>query len=163
MVKDENVKYVEKYSSQVLLCRRTLAFNGRSFKENTMPGQIRSLYLEWNDIPKHNPYQFKNDWGFVALCVANDLHRILINSVKEPTIRLDDFICRTLQDISSREQLSAIGKIVEKYEREMLFISPPKEEVEKFLDSCPYSPRLESIRKSLEDYINGKTDIITDL
>ena len=45
----------------------------------------------------------------------------------------------------------------------MLFCSPPKDAAEKFLDECLYDARLTTIRTSLENYINGKTDIIMDL
>lgn len=45
----------------------------------------------------------------------------------------------------------------------MLFLSPPKEVAESFLDSCLYHPRLANIRRSLEQYISGETEIIIDL
>ena len=163
VVKDFNTRYVEEYSPHVLLCRRTLSYNGRSFNENTMPGQIRALYFEWIDSQKQVADKYSPQWCGISYRISNDIHRILVNSTKYPIIRFDDFVLKMLQDEASKEELSSIGKIIERYRKEMLFLSPPKSLAEKFLDSCLCNPRLDKIRKSLEDYINGKTDIITDI
>lgn len=163
-VKDFNKKYVDEYSPHVLLCRHTLSYNGRSFNENTtIPGQIRALYFEWINNQKQVVDKYSSQWCGISCQIANDIHRILVNSSKYPIIRFDDFVLKLLQDEVSREELSSIGKIIERYRKEMLFLSPPKNIAEKFLDSCLCDPRLDVIRRSLEDYISGKTDIITDL
>lgn len=60
-------------------------------------------------------------------------------------------------------QLSVVGKIIARYREELLFFSPPEEVVRKFLDECPYDTRLATIRRSLENYLNGETDIILDV
>lgn len=46
MVKMQNIQYVDEYPPHIMLCQRTLSYHGRSFRENTMPGQIRALYLD---------------------------------------------------------------------------------------------------------------------
>ena len=107
--------------------------------------------------------KYSPQWCGISYRISNDIHRILVNSTKYPIIRFDDFVLKMLQDEASKEELSSIGKIIERYRKEMLFLSPPKSLAEKFLDSCLCNPRLDKIRKSLEDYINGKTDIITDI
>lgn len=163
IAKDANVALVDEYPPEILLCQRTLSYSGRSFKENTMPGQIRALYFDWLELNKQNPEPtFWNVRGF-SYKVSNDIHRLLVCSTKEPIIHFDDFVYRGLRDIVSKVQLSAIGKILEKYRDEMLFMAPPKEEVEQFLDSCPYVNRLAAIRQSLEDYLKGVTEIIMDV
>lgn len=161
--KDGNMKYVDEYSPQILLCQRTLSYNGRSFQENAIPGQIRSLYFEWLNCTREDLDKIGTDWRDISCKVSNDIHRLLINSAKEPIIRFSDVVYRTLQDEVDKEQLSAVGKTIVKFREEMLFLSPPKNVVEQFLDSCLYHPRLATIRKSLEDYISGKTDMITDI
>lgn len=164
VAKDANILYVDEYPPFILLCQRTLAYNGRSFTESTMPGQIRALLFEWHDFSK-NTFQDPSDfvWTGLANGVAHDIHRILHNSTKDLTIRFSDHIYKALCEKVEKYKLSTIGEIIAKYRAEMLFLSPPKDIAEKFLDSCLYDPRLATIRKSLEDYINGKTDIITEL
>ena len=163
MAKDGNIKYVDEYSPQILLCQRTLSCNGRSFQENAIPGQIRSLYFEWLDCTRQDLDKIDANWQDISDRVSNDIHRLLINAAKEPIIRFSDSVYRTLQEEVDKEQLSATGKTIVKFREEMLFLSPPKNVVEQFLDSCLYNPRLATIRKSLEDYLSGKTDMITDI
>ena len=88
---------------------------------------------------------------------------MLLNSAKEPVIQFSDYICDKLKEVTSRHQLSTVGRIIARYRDEMLFSSPPKDVAQKFLDECLYDPRLTTVRMSLENYINGKTDLITDL
>ena len=92
-----------------------------------------------------------------------NLQGVWLNSTKESTILLDENIYKMLKEKADGYQLSAVGKILARFRKEMLFASPPKEEAERFLDECLYDSRLAKIRKSLEDYINGRTDIIMEL
>jgi hypothetical protein len=109
--------------------------------------------------------QDKNDYTLSRLAskVSDEMHRLLTNSIKEPTISIKDAVLKMLEEEINKYKLSTIGVIIEKYQTDMLFMSPPKEDAEKFLDSCLCDSRLDKIRRSLENYINGKTDIITDL
>ena len=68
-----------------------------------------------------------------------------------------------MKEVVDGIQLSAVGRLLAKYRDEMLFLAPPKDVVEKFLDSCLYDSRLTKVRKSLEDYLDGKTEIIMDI
>lgn len=95
--------------------------------------------------------------------VSNELHRLLLNSTKEPIICFDRAIYDILKQTIDSVQLSAVGKLRAKYRDEMLFLAPPKDMVEKFLDICLCDPRLAKMRISLENYLNGKTEIIMDL
>lgn len=160
----DKVLYTDELPPHIILCNRTLSYHDRSFKENTMPGQIRALYLQWHDLSKAQILDGElGSWEAFAQKVADEIHRMLLNSIKEPVIRFSDYICDKLKEVTSRHQLSAVGKIIARYRDEMLFASPPKEAAQKFLDECLYDQRLETIRASLENYINGKTDLITDL
>lgn len=129
---------------------------------NTIPGQLRALYLEWNDLSKASVQTLPNFGVDFPQKIMGDIHRILVNST-ESTIQFSKFVYNTMKEITERFQLSTIGKTIAKYREEMLFCSPPMDAAEKFLDECLYDARLTTIRTSLENYINGKTDIIMDL
>lgn len=75
----------------------------------------------------------------------------------------DGAIYNILKEVVDGVQLSTVGKLLAKYRDEMLFLAPTKDVVEKFLDSCLYDTRLAKVRMSLENYLNGKTEIIMDL
>ena len=97
------------------------------------------------------------------LNVSNELHNILVKATKILAIDFSDQTLRKLMDEVNKYELSSMGEIMAHYNEEMLLLSPPKEKVKKFLDNCLYDPRLDKIRKSLEDYLNDKTDIISNL
>ena len=160
IVKDANVIYVDEFSPLTLLCKRTISYHGKSFLEKTIPGQIRALYYEW--LALYNSTDDKH-WKGVANKISSELHRILVNSTKQPLISFNDVFYKTLEDEVNKYQLSEVGKTIIKFRKEMVFLAPPKEIAEEFLDSCLYDVRLASIRKSIEDYINGKTEIIMDV
>lgn len=163
IVKDANVYFVDEYPPEILLCKRTMAYQGRSFKENTMPGQIRALYFEWLEWNKQDAGQSLLARRGISYKVSNELHRLLVNSAKEPVIQFDDAIYNLIKEVVDGIQLSAVGRLLAKYRDEMLFLAPPKDVVEKFLDSCLYDSRLTKVRKSLEDYLDGNTEIIMDI
>ncbi|MCM1067475.1 MAG: strawberry notch family protein [Muribaculaceae bacterium] len=160
---DEDVQYVDEYTLPVQLCLRTLNYEGRSFTERSLAGQIRALYFEWPQTRKTPAYMHRDGWNNLISIVRHDLHRILMNAGKEQTVKFDEDVIRRLKAEIAKEQLSAIGKTVERYKREMLFLAPPAEEVQKFLDNSLCHPRLGNIRKSLENYLSGKNDIIIDV
>ena len=159
---NNDIVYVDAYPPYIMLGKRTLSYHGRSLKDNTMPGQLRALYLEWNDLSKASVQTLPNFGVDFPQKIMGDIHRILVNST-ESTIQFSNFVYNTMKEITERFQLSTIGKTIAKYREEMLFCSPPKDAAEKFLDECLYDARLATIRTSLENYINGKTDIIMDL
>lgn len=163
IMSDANVCFVDEYPPEIILCRRTLAYQGRSFRENTMPGQIRALYFEWLEWNKQDTGQSLLARRGISYKISNELHRLLANSTKEPIISFDGAIYDILKEVVDNVQLSAVGKSLAKYRDELLFLAPPKDMVEKFLDSCLYDPRLAKVRISLENYLNGKTEIIMDL
>lgn len=160
VAKDTNVVYVDEFSPEILLCKRTLAFQGRPFTERAMTGKIRALYFEWLEYTKSDLEKMDYHWNGIACKVSRDIHRILVNSSQVPLIRFDDCIHKILQDEINKYRLSTVGEILKGYRDTMLFMSPPQEVAEAFLDSCLYDPRLTKIRQSLENYINAKSEII---
>lgn len=62
--------------------------------------------------------------------------------------------------ILDSEYLETNGLFLARFDAEMLFLSPEKSKAQAFLDEMPCSPNLDAIRKCIQDYIDGKTDII---
>ncbi|MDE6568813.1 MAG: strawberry notch family protein [Lachnospiraceae bacterium] len=163
VTRDENILYVDEYPAHILLLRRTLAYHGRSFRENTIPGQLRALYFEWTELVKNPSFTSDNKLRTLAFNIIKEIHGMLVNSAQEELIIFNNITYRNMKEELSKIQLSAVGKIKVRFKDEMLFLAPPKEVVEKFLDDCLNDWRLKSIRTSLENYLNGKTEIIIDL
>lgn len=163
IVNDANVIFVDEYPPEILLCKRTMAYQGRLFTENTIPGQIRALYFEWIEWNKQDAGQSLLARRGISYKVSIELHRLLVNSAKEPVIRFDEAIYNIMKEVVEGVRLSTVGKLLARYREEMLFLAPPKDVVEKFLDTCLYDSRLDKVRRSIEDYLDGKTDIIMDL
>ena len=163
LLKDYSAQAVDEYSPETLLCQRTLALQGQSTKDPIVHNKLRMLYFDWLNSAKSVTY--KNDINGQRIClnVSNELHNILMKAMKISAVNFSDQTLRKLMDEVNKYELSPIGEIIARYNEEMLLLSPPKEEVQKFLDNCFYDPRLDKIRKSLEDYLNDKTDIISDL
>lgn len=160
---DPEPTYVDEYSPQTLICRKTLTFQGQSLRQPEILATFRKAYFEWLDFNARALTENDINWKGICMKVSNEIHRILVNSNKEPTILFGDFILRILQEEVKKYRLSAVGEIKKRYQEEMLFMSPSKETVEKFLEECLYDSSLDSIRKSLEDYLNGNSDIISDI
>ena len=154
---------VDEYSPETLLCQRTLAMQGQSLRDPQVHNKLRMLYFEWMNSAKSVAYKNDINWQRVCLNVTNELHGILVKATKLPAIDFSDLILRKLMDEVNKYELSPIGEIIARYNEEMLLLAPPKETVQQFLDNCLCDPRLDKIRKSLQDYLNGKTDIINDL
>ena len=150
-------KLVDQISPFASLCKRTLPYEGRSMLENLMQSQIRALYYDWSNAigTLHQPFNSH------AYTIYRDLYRILSNSVKQPDIHFDKDVKVILME-GADEELSPVGKIIQRFNDEFLFLAPDKVEVVKFIETFPCSDRLQFIKRSLENYISGKTDIIIE-
>ncbi|MCM1139487.1 MAG: strawberry notch family protein [Muribaculum sp.] len=151
-------KFVEQISPFALLCKRTLPYEGHSLRENMMPGQIRALYYAWEE-GLSSFYQVHRNYAYQ---IYRDLNRILSNGSKHPEIHFDNEVKDILVE-GAGEELTPIGKIMQRYKEDFVFLAPDKDAVEKFIDTFPYSDRLKFIKLSLEKYLNGETDIIIEL
>ena len=163
VLKEYSSQAVDEYSPETLLCQRTLSLQGQSLKDPMVHNKLRMLYFDWLNSAKSVTYKNDINWQRMCLNVSNELHNILIKATKILAIDFSDQTLRKLMDEVNKYELSPIGEIMARYNEEMLLLSPPKEEVQKFLDNCLCDPRLDKIRKSLEDYLNDKTDIISNL
>ncbi len=151
-------KFVEQISPFAMLCKRTLPYEGHSLRENLMPGQIRALYYDW----KEGLRSFAQPHSSYAYTIYRELHRILSNITTHPEIHFDKEVKDILEE-GAGEELSPVGKIMQRYKEDFLFLAPDKDAVEKFIDTFPCSDRLKFIKQSLEKYLNGETDIIIEL
>lgn len=155
-----SINYVDSYSPTVLLARKTLAYEGRSLRENTMPGQIRALYFEWCNLSKDENIPYHKSG--IIWSMTHGLHSILSNGSKQSVIHFGEEELRLLKDEIESETLSPVGTTIKRYYDEFLFLAPDKAAAKDFLYTCPCSDRLAYIRVSLERYIAGETDIIID-
>lgn len=145
---------VEKLSADVVLAQETLSFHGQIFDEFKKV-KLRELYFKWRQyLVESVVYETYN-----VQKVINKLQDIVMKGKVGSTIDLSERF-PYLQAKARSQHLSLIGLAIDRYEKEFLFFSPSKKEAKAFLDSTPYSPRLEGMRKALQDYIDGKTEII---
>ena len=151
-------KFVEQISPFALLCKRTLQYEGHSLRENMIPEQIRALYYAWED----GWLSFAHPYSSHAYTINRDIYRILSNLSTQPEIHFGKEAMELLVD-GAGEELSAVGKIIQRYKDNFVFLAPDKDDVVKFIDTFPCCDRLKYVKQSLEKYINGETDIIIEL
>lgn len=163
VLKDGNIKFVNEFPQFILLCQQTLGWHERSFHSVGSLPLIRDLYFKWLEFSNPETDLAEKQWHDIALKTSNELHKLLVNASRKPEIIFSDLVLGLLKGETNKYQLSSVGETIARYRNEYLFLSPPIEIAEKFLDSCLYDSRLDNIRKSLQDYISGKTEIIMDL
>lgn len=159
-ITDTAIEYVDEIPPGVLLCERTLDFQGMPFSTKGTTTKLRDLYLEWSAFAKKCTSDGNIQWTLAAQNIAKELFNILKEAAPGNCITFTDFTLRTLTLRVERTQLSAYGKTLRRFNSEMLLLSPPKEEVQAFLDDCICDTRLNKIRQSLLDYLAGKTALI---
>lgn len=150
---------VLKYSRLYLLARDTLALSGQLLQSTHIRQSLRAIYLQWRDpeISKdNNPPIY---WRCKTL-IDTELRNYLERRDLATTIVFSPDLQSLLSAVLDSEYLDREGQSLARFEEEMLFLSPSKEEVQAFLDTIPLSPSLEPMRICLEDYLMGKTEII---
>lgn len=154
MLNGENKgRKVQCYSEFVALCRETIKLQGENTVDTHTRMTVKRLYFEWKQCMVDNDKQ-RN----LRLTVMNELHEILVAVAKE--IRFKCYY--TLNKVAESEHLNAVANIRERFNSELLFMSPPKAQVKQFLDSCPCTDRLDHVVRALQRYLDGETDIIVD-
>ncbi len=101
-------------------------------------------------------------WRLVVDGIVAELQTILTKSKTEDIIHYSDKGTARLQAEIETEVLTPVGETIRKFREEYLFLAPPKEEAQIFLDSCLCDPRLSAVRLGLQNYIDGKTDLILE-
>ncbi|MCH5347361.1 MAG: strawberry notch family protein [Muribaculaceae bacterium] len=161
VVPDALVQFVDEYPPTVGMCNLTLKLEGRSFSEKGVPDQLRDIYFQWNKFLTRAIRENNNPNRALGFIVTDDLYHILECQMKEPVIKFGERALELLKKEATKYQLSEVGKTLIRFREEMLFLAPPIEIAQEFLDNCLCSPRLAKVRRALENYIAGKTDVIT--
>lgn len=157
-------KPVSKHSEYNNLANETMSFRGLPLGTRGTIDALRGNYMKWknyyansllqSDMPKEHP----------SLSVQRDICRELSlaieNRTKATSVNFSREITESLQDILDSEYLETNGLYLTKFDDEMQFLSPEKQSAQAFLDDLPCSPRFDGIRKCVQDYLDGKTDII---
>lgn len=113
-------------------------------------------------IGKKGLRSFEQPLRNYAYTIYRELYRILVNIMTHPEIHFNKEVKDILIE-GAGEELSPVGKIMQRYKADFLFLAPDKDAVEKFIDTFLCSDRLQFIKQSLEKYLNGETDIIIEL
>ena len=126
---------------------------------------LRRNYMKWKNYYA-NSVMRKDDIakGQPSLSVQHDICRelrsVIENRSKASSVNFSRDVTDNLQDILDSEYLETTGLYQAKFDDEMLFLSPEKQAAQAFLDDLPCSPSFDGVRKCIQDYLDGKTDII---
>lgn len=158
-------KPVSRHSEYYNLANETMSLNGLSLGLRGTMDALRRNYMKWKNYYA-NSVMRKDDItkGQPSLSVQHDICRelrlVIESRSKAASVNFSREITDNLQDILDSEYLETNGLYQAKFDDEMLFLSPEKQAAQAFLDDLPCSPRFEGIRKCVQDYLDGKTDII---
>lgn len=148
---------VQSLSEYVLLCRETVKMQGCSMADNSTRLKVKKLYFDWRNLFICLTDSKDEDKAkTLRYLLLDELHNLLIGKSEKIQLECYDRLCQA----ADSEHLDAIVEIRERFNKEFLFMSPPKEQVKVFIDSCPCSDRLNYIIKALQKYLNGETEII---
>lgn len=150
---------VLRHSRLYLLARETMELSGQALQGVSMRQYLRAIYLRWKDPELSRDDHCLIYWRYQAL-IDRELKSYLEGREQATTIVFSSDLQSFLQAVLDSEYLDRAGQSLARFEEEMLFLSPSKEEVQAFLDTIPLSPSLESMRICLEDYLKGKTQVI---
>lgn len=158
LLKNQKGILVLKHSELYYLAEETMEISGQSMNSIVSSTALRTLYLKWNAILRG-----KVVWD-ISISELRVVYRRIMYLIEHmttiPTVDYGDEVNEILQDILDSEHLDAAGMVRERFEKEMLFLSPDVWDAQKFLDEMPCVSNLDDIRRCVQDYLDGKTDII---
>lgn len=152
---------VEKHSDCYLLAEETMSLVGLPLGRRSTVDALRRNYLGWKRFYA-NPTGY---WGVVlsnsqCMMILRELRDMTENKARAAEVDFSYDASGVLQEILDGEYLDDCNQCLEKFDEQMLFLSPDKSEAQSFLDAMPCSPRLDGVKKCLLDYIEGRTDMI---
>ena len=158
-------KPVIKHSEHYLLAEETISLEGLPLNVRSTLDALRRIYMKWKTFYSRFISQVNNiNNNQLTLSTQRDICRelglVIENKTKSTVVNYDREIKRILQGILDSEYLETNELFLARFDAEMVFFSPEKSVAQAFLDEMPCSPRLDAIRKCIQDYIDGKTDII---
>lgn len=156
---------VQKHSTHYDLAKETMALNGLSLKLRSTIDALRRIYIKWHDYHTFfSSYQYEKQSRQPAMFqlrkILNEIEQIVGNSKKATNVVFGRDASKILQDILDSEYIDPTTELMERFDNEMLFQAPDLPTAQAFLDEMPCSPKYDGIRKSIQDYIEGETEII---
>ncbi len=162
--KAQKGKPVTRHSDCYLLAKETISLNGQPLRLRSTMDSLRRIFLEWRKVYRSSMSAGSSPTDALSFSamryLCNELRSLVENKTNESVVCYNRDVMNILQAILDSEYLDTNGLYLSKFEEEMLFLSPDKSEAQAFVDEMPCSPRLEDVRKCLQDYIDGKTDIV---
>lgn len=155
---------VAKHSEHYLLAEETMSLHGLPLTVRSTLDALRRNYMKWkayySRCISQTVFNSKQPSLRELRFVCRELRVVIENKAKQSAVDYNQNLCRFLKTILDSEYLETTELYIARFEEEMLFLSPEREVAQAFLDEMPYSPRLAAIRKCLQDYIDGTTEII---
>lgn len=160
--KAQKGKPVSRHSDFYLLAEETMSLDGLSLGLRSTIDALRRIYMQWR---KNLTYYYNSrncDWNVrnLMFCSCRELQKIMENKSELGKVDLGSEYRKLLQEILDSEYLDASGEFLLRFDKEMMYLSPEKSVAQAFLDEMPCSPKLESIRRCIQDYLDGKTEMI---
>ncbi len=152
---------VSVHSDYYHTAKETMALKGAPLNSRNTLDALRRIYMKWKNYYMQSASQ-RNSYTLIRNLynVCRELQIIIENKSKAAQVVFDRSVEENLQAILDSEYLEPSELYREKFEEEMLFLSPEKDVAQAFIDSMPCSPKLDAIKQCIQAYIDGKTDII---
>lgn len=165
IAKEQKGTHVFRHSEYYNLAQETMELEGLSLSLRSTIDSLRRNYMKWKDYYNRSAAKVsKRQYVQPPLAeqreVCNNLRHVIENKTKTTSVCYYIKVKTMLREILDSEYLDANGLCRVKFEKEMLFMSPNKSEAQAFIDAMPYVHELDGIKKCIQDYIDGKTDII---
>ena len=162
---EQKGKPVFRHSECYNLAQETMALEGLPLTMCSTIEALRRCYMKWksyfNQSVKNVDLRQEVQPSLSDQReVCHLLRQVTENKAKTASVILGSNVKAMLQEILDSEYLSTDGLYFSKFEDEMLFMSPGKADAQAFMDAMPCSHTLDGIRNCIQDYIDGKTDII---
>lgn len=155
---------VTRHSDYYILAEDTVKLEGLQLGIRSTIDALRRTFLKWKKL-----YTLSQAQDCISANVPSpsmqryicgELRKVIENKNNQTVVEYNHDMMNILQNVLDSEYLEPSAEYMTRFDNEMLFMSPSISEVQTFADEMPCSPRLEGIRKCLQDYIDGKTDII---
>ncbi len=155
---------VMKHSDCYLLAEETMALRGLPLGQRSTVDALRRNYLGWKRFYHREYIKSIESRGIMNIhecwMILRELQYVTENIAKAVKVDFSYEVSGVLQKILDSEYLDDCNQYLEKFDEQMLFLSPDKSEAQAFLDAMPCSQRLDGVKKCLLDYIEGRTDMI---
>lgn len=163
--KEGKGKPVSRHSEHYNLAKGTMALNGLPLAQRSTVDALRRNYMKWKkhyaETPSPGIYGEETHPSlYEQREICRELQEVIEGKNASSIVAFSKTLLEMLQGILDSEYLDPDGICLERFDEKMLFLSPGKAEAQAFLDDMPCSPALEAVRRCIQAYIDGATDII---